>query len=118
MSQGSGGKPGDSGPDSDGDLSGRLARLDRELKRRSDVKTAEDAGSQNSRTDASGFARALRLSSEFVAGIIAGGAIGWGFDYVLGTLPWGLIVFLLLGFAAGVLNVMRSAGLAPKPGEQ
>ena len=29
----------------------------------------------------------------------------------LGISPWGLIVFLLLGFAAGVLNVMRAAGV-------
>src|ERR1700722_6858450 len=29
---------------------------------------------------------------------------------------WGLIVFLLLGFVAGVLNVMRSAGVVASPG--
>jgi ATP synthase protein I len=33
-------------------------------------------------------------------------------DRFLSTSPWGLIVFLLLGFAAGVLNVMRTAGVA------
>jgi ATP synthase protein I len=32
---------------------------------------------------------------------------------LLGTSPWGMIVFLLLGFAAGVLNVMRAAGVVP-----
>jgi ATP synthase protein I len=35
-------------------------------------------------------------------------------DRMLGISPWGLIVFLLLGFAAGVLNVMRAAGVAPE----
>jgi ATP synthase protein I len=35
--------------------------------------------------------------------------IGWFLDRWLGISPWGLIVFLLLGFAAGILNVMRSA---------
>ena len=39
--------------------------------------------------------------------------MGWGFDRLLSTSPFGLIVFLLLGFAAGVLNVIRSAGVAP-----
>ena len=39
--------------------------------------------------------------------------IGWGFDRLLSTSPSGLIVFFLLGFAAGVINVMRSAGVAP-----
>jgi hypothetical protein len=32
-------------------------------------------------------------------------------DRWLGISPWGLIIFLLLGFAAGVLNVMRAAGI-------
>jgi ATP synthase protein I len=38
--------------------------------------------------------------------------VGWLLDRWLHISPWGLIVFLLLGFAAGVLNVMRAAGLA------
>ena len=55
----------------------------------------------------------LRLSSELVAGVIVGALIGWGIDRLLSTSPWGLIVFLLLGFTAGVFNVVRSAGVAP-----
>src|SRR5215475_11617872 len=46
-----------------------------------------------------------------VAGVLVGAAIGWLLDRWLGISPWGLIVFLLLGFAAGVLNVMRAAGV-------
>jgi ATP synthase protein I len=42
---------------------------------------------------------------------VVGAGLGWLIDRWLGVSPWGLIVFLLLGFAAGVLNVMRSAGL-------
>jgi ATP synthase protein I len=42
---------------------------------------------------------------------VVGAGIGWLLDRWLGISPWGLIVFLLLGFAAGVRNVMRSAGL-------
>ncbi|MEL6504022.1 MAG: AtpZ/AtpI family protein [Pseudomonadota bacterium] len=56
------------------------------------------------------ISKALKLSSEFIAGVVVGGALGFGFDSLLGTSPWGLIVFLLLGFAAAVLNVMRAAG--------
>jgi ATP synthase protein I len=42
--------------------------------------------------------------------------VGWLLDRWLHISPWGLIVFLLLGFAAGVLNVMRAAaGLAGDP---
>jgi ATP synthase protein I len=53
----------------------------------------------------------LRLSSELVAGVLVGAVLGWSLDHWFGTRPWGLIVLVLLGFAAGVLNVMRSAGL-------
>jgi ATP synthase protein I len=42
---------------------------------------------------------------------LAGAGIGWVLDRWLGISPWGMIVFLLLGFAAGVLNVMRAAGV-------
>jgi ATP synthase protein I len=42
---------------------------------------------------------------------VVGAGIGWLIDRWLGVSPWGLIVFVLLGFAAGVLSVMRSAGL-------
>ena len=62
----------------------------------------------------SNLARALRLSSEFVAGIIVGGFIGWLIDRLTGWSPWGMIVFLMLGFVAGTLNAMRSAGLIAK----
>ena len=59
------------------------------------------------------IARGFRLSIELVAGVLVGAAIGWLIDRALGLSPWGMIVFLLLGFAAGVLNVMRAAGVLP-----
>ena len=62
----------------------------------------------------SAMARGLRLSSELVAGVLVGGGIGWLLDKWLGISPWGLILFLLLGFTAGVLNVMRAAGVVRK----
>lgn len=58
---------------------------------------------------------ALRLASEFVVEILVGGAIGWVIDYFAGTSPWGLLVFLLLGFAAGVRSLVRSVGSTPPP---
>lgn len=77
---------------------------------------ASDGGGR--RGNPSNLARALRLSSEFIAGIVLGIFIGWLVDYFTGWSPWGLIVFLLLGFAAGTLNAMRSAGLISKPDER
>lgn len=55
----------------------------------------------------------FRLSSELIAGVVVGALIGWGFDRLLSTSPFGLIAFVLLGFIAGVVNVIRSAGVAP-----
>jgi ATP synthase protein I len=57
----------------------------------------------------SALGKALQLSVEMVAGVFAGGAIGWALDAWLGTSPLFLLVFLLLGIAAGFLNVIRAA---------
>ena len=100
-------------------LSARLQRLNEGLGQARDQ--ARDAGHPSDSsgaqraTTASGYARGFRLSSELVAGVVVGAGIGWLIDRWLGVSPWGLIVFLLLGFAAGVLNVMRSAGLIAGP---
>ena len=59
------------------------------------------------------MARGLRLSTELVAGVLVGAVLGWFLDRALGISPWGLIVFVLLGFTAGVLNLMRAAGIRP-----
>jgi ATP synthase protein I len=77
-------------------------------KARAQVRQAsEDQGGQQG--SLRGYAWAFRLASEFFAGIVVGGMIGWLIDRFAGTSPWGLIVFLLVGFAAGVLNVVRGA---------
>lgn len=94
-------------------LSARLQRLGERLAR--DRATRPSDGPVGDRaTTASGYAKGFRLSSELVAGVAVGAGLGWAIDRWLGIAPWGLIVFLLLGFAAGVLNVMRSAGVVPK----
>lgn len=41
--------------------------------------------------------------------MIVGGLLGYGIDYFLHTTPWGLLIGLLLGAAAGVWNMVRSA---------
>ncbi len=58
-----------------------------------------------------GWGRGARLASDFVAGVLLGGAIGWFIDRLLGSSPWGLIICLLFGFAAGTLTALRSAGM-------
>lgn len=94
---------------SDADLSRRLDSLSREL----DAERQERAAERPSRSDGSQYGYAFRLASEFVAGILVGAGLGWGLDRLAGTSPWGLISLLLLGFVAGVANVVRSAGRVP-----
>jgi ATP synthase protein I len=94
-------------------LSARLRRLGDELDRERASRPSEPAPEARPAASLSGFARGFRLSSELVAGVVVGAVIGWSLDRWLGISPWGMIVFLLLGFAAGVLNVMRSAGVVP-----
>jgi ATP synthase protein I len=99
----------------DPELAARLGRLEREL----DVLTpaAPQVSEKNPgpKGDAAGLAKGLRMSSELVAGVIVGGVIGWGVDWLTGYRPWGLMIFMLLGFTAGTLNVLRSAGLVTQP---
>ena len=95
-------------------LSARLRRLGEGLGqvRERAGPTSDGPGGDRAAT-ASGYARGFRLSSELVGGVLVGAGLGWLIDRLLGISPWGFIVFLLLGFVAGVLNVMRSAGVVP-----
>ena len=94
-------------------LSARLQRLGDRLAQQGESRKVE-AGS-SSRSDPSALARGFRLSTELVAGVLVGAFIGWALDRWLGISPWGMIVFLLLGFAAGVVNVIRAAGISSGP---
>jgi len=112
-SAGENGDPGDRQSD-EAALSARLQRLGERLAHNKGADRPSDSSGVDRAMTASGYARGFRLSSEFVAGVLVGAGLGWLIDRALGISPWGLIVFLLLGFAAGVLNVMRSAGVVPK----
>lgn len=107
-----GGKEPDMPDTEEAALSARLRSLgDRLGSQRPNDST--DIARDRPRPDASGLARGFRLCSELVAGVLVGAAIGWAIDRTLGISPWGMIIFLLSGFAAGVLNVVRAAGIAP-----
>src|SRR4030095_11874629 len=94
-------------------LSARLGSLDQRLSEVRDNRKVEtdQSGTESgdSAARASAMARGFQLSSELIPGVVVGAAIGWGFDKLLSTSPFGLIVFFLLGFVAGVVNVVRSA---------
>ena len=83
------------------DLEARIARAQARS-------PAQAAAEQRRQSDMSGLSRGFRLASEFAAAIIVGAGLGYLIDMVLPTRPWGMVVLLLLGFAAGVLNVVRA----------
>jgi ATP synthase protein I len=99
-------------PDDEAALSARLQRLGNRLAQAN--RPPENGSGPRQTADPSAIARGFRLSTELVAGVLVGAMIGWLLDRWLGISPWGLIIFLLLGFAAGVLNVMRAAGIVRK----
>ena len=79
-------------------------RLDRVRSQRDSEMNAGADAEQRGR----GMAYGMRMAAELVAAVLVGGVIGWSLDWVLGSRPWLFLVFFLLGFAAGVLNVMRA----------
>jgi ATP synthase protein I len=91
---------------SDADLARRLDRLSRDLENEKRERAADE---RPPKSDGAGYALAFRMASEFVAGVVVGAVLGWGIDRMAGTSPWGLIGFLLLGFCAGILNVVRAS---------
>ncbi len=52
---------------------------------------------------------AWRMVIELVTGLVIGFGIGYGLDSLFGTTPIFMVLFILLGFAAGVNVMIRSA---------
>ncbi len=94
------------------------ARL-REARERADLAAGRSRRNPGVR---SGLAFAMRIGVELVATLIVGGGIGLLLDRWLGTAPWLMLVFFILGAAAGFINIYRvmigqgqSVGYGHKP---
>lgn len=72
------------------------------LKQGMDRPPSDDAAKQ-----ASALGVGLRVGVELVSALVVAVGIGWGLDYWLGTKPWLLALFVPIGGAAGVLNILR-----------
>ncbi len=92
------------------DSSNDLGEFDKRLK---SARDAEDQGKlwkkDADKPPQSALGLAFRVSVELVSALAVGLAIGWVLDEWLGTRPWVMLVFLILGGAAGILNVYRMA---------
>ncbi len=95
----------------DANLSARLKSLDARLDNAAADRQVTEVKRTRTSNDSKALGQALRLSAEFVSGVAAGGILGWLVDRLFGIAPWGLIVCLILGFCAGMLNLMRASGV-------
>ena len=96
-------------PGGTGKAGGLTSDLAARIRRAQETEKVGQASQGNAARDMTGLGRGLRLGSEFIAAILVGAGIGWLLDSWLKTGPWLLLVFLMVGFAAGVLNVTRAA---------
>lgn len=87
-----------------------LKSFGEKLKKRNDSDTLGSglAGRFKAR-ESSALGLAFRVTVEVVSALAVGLGIGWLLDEWLGTRPWLMLVFLLLGGLAGMLNVYRLA---------
>ena len=89
-------------------LRARLDRLKGDLKGRAAPTPAPQQNTEPKSSDSgSAMSLGLRAGSEFVSAVILGLGIGWVLDRALHTNPAFLIVFFLIGVAAGIWNVIR-----------
>lgn len=59
--------------------------------------------------EATSYGIATRLVAELVAGLLVGVFVGWYLDQLFDTKPWLMIIMIMVGAAAGIMNVMRAA---------
>ncbi len=81
------------------DLDARIAAL----------KATQDDDTPHTQEHYSQAQLAWRMVIELVAGLGIGFGVGYGLDSLFGTMPIFLVIFIFLGFAAGVQTMMRSA---------
>ncbi|HMN36939.1 MAG TPA: AtpZ/AtpI family protein [Hyphomicrobium sp.] len=89
-----------------------IRRRSQDIGRKLDAAKArarQEQDDEENRRRGAAFGQAFRYAAELVVGVGVGGFIGWLLDQQLGSAPWMLALFVLLGFAAGLLNLIRAA---------
>jgi ATP synthase protein I len=93
----------------DASLKARLARLSEALDKRQTPSEPSDDGGESARQSIGAANLGFRALVEFVTAIVVAPIIGWQIDAWLKTGPVFLIIFLMLGMVAGLVNVYRIA---------
>ncbi|QDY69739.1 AtpZ/AtpI family protein [Qingshengfaniella alkalisoli] len=84
----------------------RLKQLEQKLAKH---RKAQGGGKLHQEEGYSQAQIAWRMVIELVAGLGIGFGIGYGLDYLFGTSPVFLVLFIFLGFAAGVKTMIGTA---------
>jgi ATP synthase protein I len=84
-----------------------LEELDARVREAQRRQAGEGRARQAEAAEGSALGMAWRVGLELVSALVVGVAIGYLLDRWLGTKPWLLILFFVLGSAAGLLNVFR-----------
>ena len=87
---------------------GRISDLGDRLDKIKAQRQADAEADRNAEMRGRGMAYGMRMAAELVAAVMVGSAIGYGLDRWLGSTPWLFLLFFVLGFVAGVVNVVRS----------
>ena len=84
-----------------------LEELDARVREARRRQAGEGRAREQEGVGGSALGMAWRVGLELVSALVVGVAIGYLLDRWLGTKPWLLILFFVLGSAAGMLNVFR-----------
>ena len=96
---------GDEKPTTERDVPPSLDDLDARLR---DARARRPGRKEEDKPREGGLSFAFRIGVELVAAVAVGVGIGLLLDAWLGTKPWMLVLFFILGCAAGMLNIFRT----------
>ena len=77
------------------------------LKAARDERTEKEQAAVDRRQASKGAGIGMRIGIELLAAVLVGGGIGLFIDRWLNTAPIFMLAFVVLGFAAGVMDVLR-----------
>lgn len=81
----------------------KIDKLEKELK----AARAEFEEDYNPKPKENHGSEGANMGYEFLAYVISGGLLGFGIDKFFDTLPWGMMVFIVFGFVAGVIRANK-----------
>ena len=89
-------------------FAGRISDLGDRLDKLKAQRRAEGGADRDAALRGRGMAYGMRMAAELVAAVLVGAGIGYALDRWLGSTPWLFLLFFMLGFVAGVINVVKA----------